>query len=642
MGPCELRNRIALTATLTNFGRDHRITSKWKDFLVERAAGGAALIISEIIAVDPEALANPAVVTGFDDTNIEGFHATAEAVRSQGSHLLGQLWHPGRQQLWHPTRSPMGVSDQPDAYSWTVPHVMRTDEVRRVVQAFVAAALRLAHCGFAGVELHGAHGYLIGQFLSPWSNQRDDEYGGTLANRARFAIEIAKAIRESLGADFLLGLKMPADERVAGGIDPIQAAALTTHLAEQQLFDYFAYGQGNFSLSLEDHVPDMHYRDGQFIELHRSMRAAAAGTPVMALGKIGSASLAERVVAEGYGDLVGMSRALIADAALPRKAKALQLARIRPCIYNNFCWGEVHQGKPLAEFHNPLLGTNGEASWSPEPSASPKRIVIVGAGVAGMECAWVAAARGHEVTIVSAGQTVGGNARLEAVLPGHGDVAQVYAHQTYLANEYKVQIRLGERANAATITAMRPDVVVLATGSTLRVPSTLEAATGAMQSAREYARQVGQGAATSGGTAVLFDQDHSAPTYAIAEHLAKHYDQLVLLTPRTQIAQQVNYCSALGIYRRLFAAGVDIRIAADPIAWDGKIVVYRNVFSGKNSAIEDVTKFVYATPRRSVDDLQRELRAKDVDIDIHSIGDCVSPRNMLTAIHEGFWLANQL
>jgi len=187
VGARTLPNRVALPATLTNFGAGHRVTERWKSFLVERARGGCALLVSEIIAVDPEALAHGAIVTGYDDANEDGFRATAREVEAAGATLVGQLWHPGRQQLWHPTRSPQGVSDQPDALSWTVPHVMSEADLRRLVAAFTAVARRLAACGFHGVELHGAHGYLLTQLLSPWSNTRDDAYGGSPPQGTRTA-----------------------------------------------------------------------------------------------------------------------------------------------------------------------------------------------------------------------------------------------------------------------------------------------------------------------------------------------------------------------------------------------------------------------------------------------------------------------
>ena len=362
----EIRNRIALPATLTNYGVGHRVTDRWVDFLAARAIGGAGLVVSEVIAVDPEALAHGAIVTGYDDVNVDGFNRAARAVERAGACLVGQLWHPGRQQLWHPTRSPMGVSDQPDPLSWTVPHVMSTKDIERLVDAFAAVAARLERSGFHGVELHGAHGYLITQFLSPWSNTREDRYGGSLEARVRFVEEVIREIRSRCGNDFIVGLKMPADEGVAGGIDADEAERITVHLATLGGLDYLAYGQGNFSASLENHVPDMHFPQAPFVDLHRRMRRAAGGIPVMALGRIGTPELAEQLVAEGYGDLVGMSRALISDADFAIKARDGRAEDIRPCTFDNWCWGEVHAGKPLAEFHNPHLAAPDESGWRSE------------------------------------------------------------------------------------------------------------------------------------------------------------------------------------------------------------------------------------------------------------------------------------
>ena len=470
VGTRTLRNRIALPATLTNFGAGNRITDRWVDFLAERARGGCGLVVTEIIAVDPEALAHGAIVTGYDDTNDAGFERAADEVHAAGSCILGQLWHPGRQQLWHPTRSPAGVSDQPDALSWTVPRVMTTAECAALVDEYVAAARRLARCGFDGVELHGAHGYLITQFLSPWSNTREDGYGGDLEGRTRFVREIAERIRDACGESFVVGIKMPADEGVDGGIDADEAARITGRLAATGAFDLFAYGQGNFSPSLENHVPDMHFRPGHFIDLHRRMREAAGGIPVMALGRVGTPDLAERIVAEGYGDLVGMTRAQVSDAAFANKAREGREDEIRPCVFDNFCWGQVHAGKPLAEFHNPHLGERGEADWTPGPAAHPRRVVVVGAGPAGLEAAWVAAARRHEVHLFGVGPAAGGKLLLEARLPGHAEVARVVEHQLRMAGRHGVRIVLGKRADEAAVRAVGPDAVVVASGAKMRRP----------------------------------------------------------------------------------------------------------------------------------------------------------------------------
>jgi len=623
----EIRNRIALPATLTNYGAAHRVTGRWIDFLAARARGGAGLIVSEIIAVDPEALAHGAIVTGYDDLNLEGFRRAAEAVEGAGACLVGQLWHPGRQQLWHPTRSPMGVSDQPDPLSWTVPHVMSTAEIERLVEAFASVAARLERCGFSGVELHGAHGYLITQFLSPRSNTRGDRYGGSLAGRARFVEQIAERIRERCGADFIVGLKFPADEGVDGGIDPDEAERITRHLAALGTLDYFAYGQGNFSLSLENHVPDLNFPEAPFIDLHRRMRQAAGGIPVMALGRIGTPELADKVVREGYGDLVGLCRALISDCDFAAKARDGRAADIRPCVFDNWCWGEVHAGRPLAEFHNPRLAAPDESGWQPAPAARPRKVVVVGAGPAGLEAARVAAARGHRVTLFGATETVGGALALEARLPGRAEMAKVPAWQQRQCAKHGVEFRLDERASAESIRALGAEAVVLATGAELRPPE-LDAADGPMLSVRDYAREA---PAIRGGTAVLYDHDHSAATYAAAEALAARHDRVVLLTPRTQIAQAVNYCSAIGVHRRLRKLGVEIVTGARPLAFERGTVRTEDVFTKRVGEIRDVKLLVYATPRRVRDALAHDL----ADLDCRLIGDCMAPRNLMIAIHEG-------
>jgi dimethylglycine catabolism A len=627
VGQRTLRNRIALAATLTNYGAGHRVTDRWTNFLAERAKGGCGMIVTEVIAVDPAALAHGAIVTGYEPENEDGFKRTAEAVEGAGACLVAQLWHPGGQQLWSPVRSPKGISDQPDAYSWTVPHVMTTDELRQVVDEYTSVARRLERCGFGGAELHGAHGYLITQILSPWSNRRTDRYGGSLENRVRFVAEVADAIRQACGKDFVIGLKMPGDEGVDGGIDPDEAARITAVLAAHGRLDYFAYSQGNFTHSLENHVPDMHFRRAPFLDIHKKIRPAAGGKPVMAIGRIAMPAEAEAALFAGAGDLVGITRALIADADWPNKARDGRVNDIRPSSYDNFAWGEIHLGKPLAEIHNPQLGMKGESGWRPNGAVRAKRVVVVGGGPAGMQAARVAAQRGHDVTLVSTSQQLGGKLRWEARLPGRGEYRNVLCWMERQLRDAGAKIELGRAATAEHVLALAPESVILATGSRPRPPQDVAGGS----SVRDW-----DGYSTNarfGGAAVLFDMDHSAATYAVADAVADRYAKLVLLTPREQIARNVNYCSAIGIHRRLYQADAEIITAGEPVALQNGVLTWRNVFTGRARTIADVSLFLWSTPRIADDALAQPLQRAGVDTRL--VGDCLAPRNLLCAIHEG-------
>jgi 2,4-dienoyl-CoA reductase-like NADH-dependent reductase (Old Yellow Enzyme family) len=628
VGGRTLRNRIALPATLTNYGSGNRITPRWINFLAERAKGGAGMIITEILAVDPAALAQGAIITAFDAANEDDFKATAAEVEGQGAFLVGQLWHPGRQQLWSPIWSPKGISDQPDAYSWTVPHVMSTDDVRQLADRYVEVAGRLKRCGFGGVELHGAHGYLITQILSPWSNQRTDKYGGSLENRVRFVREVAHAIRQTCGSDFVIGLKMPGDEGVAGGIDPEEAARITSLLAPDRVLNYFAYSQGNFTLSLETHVPDMYFRHGHFLNIHKKLRPAASGTPVMAIGRIATPAEAEAAIAEGACDLVGLTRALIADADWPAKARDGRTSEIRPSSYDNFCWGEIHAGKPLAEINNPQLGQKGESGWRTPAASKKRRVVVVGAGPAGLQAATVAAQAGHDVTLFSRSKRVGGKLNWEISLPGRSEYHGLIGWLERQAHKAGVKIEAGEMADLDTVLTIRPDRVIVATGSHQRRPDNFR---GEGIAARDWNPQSAKDRLK--GTAVLFDMDHSAATYGVADGLAQRYSRVLLLTPRTQIARNVNYCSAIGVYRRLYEAKVEIVLAAEPVALTNSVLAWRNAFTGQAGEIDDVALFVWSTPRLADDTLAAAI--EQVGIETRRIGDCMAPRNLFCAIHEG-------
>ena len=351
LGSLEVRNRIAQSATVTNLGRNDAVTDAMIAFYAERARGGVGLIVTEGLSVHPTSVPNTTAPLAYDESLLPGFTKLASAVHDHGAAILGQIWHVGRQALWNPGLIPWAPSGGRDPYSGSTPHVMTDAEILELIEGFAVSAANLRRAGFDGVELHGAHGYLITQFMSPLSNQRTDRWGGSAENRARFALEIIRACRRACGPDFVVGLKMEAHEYIEGGLTLEDAQELVSHIVSTEAPDYIGTGQGNFSPSLEKHVPDMHFGERPFVHLPRGIREVAQGVPVMAISRVQDLDTADDLIEDGTADLVGMTRALLADAHLVRKTAAGE--KPRPCVYCNVCWEFIHTGRVVAVYLRP-------------------------------------------------------------------------------------------------------------------------------------------------------------------------------------------------------------------------------------------------------------------------------------------------
>ena len=641
-----LRNRVVHASMSTRYTQNQGIDPRLLRYHANRADGGVGMIVTEPLNVLPwhDRPHRPAL---FEPNRRDALARWAEAVESRGCRLLGQFQDSGRghreagrsQQAWAP-------SALPDDLSWTMPREMPRARIHEAIEYFGKGARRLEETGFSGVELSSGHGHLFHQFLSPAANVREDEYGGELEGRTRFLRELIEEITGVCSSNFIIGLKLPGDDGIPGGIDHTESARITARLAETGGFHYLVYCDGSHSNTLETHIPDMSYPRAPYVDGHAEIAANAPGIPLMALGLITDPAEAEGILASGKAEMVALGRPLVTDAAWVKKSAEGRQSEIRYCVSCNTCWATIVERRPILCDNNPRLSAPDEVDYWPRPAKAKRRVVVVGAGPAGLEAAWVASARGHEVTVFGSSERPGGKAFLHAQLPGGENVSSVYDYQEMAAAKAGATVHLSFRASAGDVLQCEPDVVVLACGASMLWPDGWpEEWRDFVFDIREVSREMlDRPNETIHGTAVLWDQDHTHATYAAAELLAQRFSRLAVVTPRERLASDVGLVTRQGIYRRLYGMpNVEVVLLSDidaGSALDEGRVTCRNVLNGALTEINDLALLTWSGSRAPNDELAAPLHAAGMEV--VSVGDCDMPRTLLAATSDGHALGRSL
>lgn len=647
LGRRELKNRIVHASMSTRYQVKGEVTDRLIDYYVSRAKGGVAMSITEPFAMLPNHL-GMARVDAFTGRNHDGLKRWVDAVGAQDCLMIAQVQDRGRGSHEEVrVGAPIGASSLPDDLSWNVPHALSTAGVEKLVVDFAASARKLREAGFAGVEISAGHGHLFHQFMAKRSNRREDAFGGDLAGRMKLLTDLLGALRAECGSDFLVGVKLPAEDGLEDGIDLDEAYRITERVHATGVADYLTWCWGSHATrSFDWHLPDLHGPRTPYVDKIAHLAKAAPGVAIGQLGLITDPNEGEKIIREGLGDLVMLGRPLVTDPAWGVKAAEGREAQIRYCVSCNTCWHVIATGGVIQCDNNPRVGLKDEADWTPAQTDEPRKVVVVGAGIAGMEAAWVAAARGHDVTVFGASDEPGGKTRLHAILPGGENLSSIYDYQRLTAERYGADLRFGRKAELEDILALKPDAVVLATGATPAWPAFLPAeyqGEGFFPDLREAVAMLADITVKQPGTAVIYDHDQSAFTYAAAEFLLERFEKVVLVTPRERLGAVEALVNRQGIYRRLYTKGVEVILLVEPTAEsnleEGEVTL-RQIYTGAVQTITDVALFTFATSRAANDSLTAPLRA--AGIEVHQIGDCFAPRQPLAATGDGYRIGNTL
>jgi 2,4-dienoyl-CoA reductase-like NADH-dependent reductase (Old Yellow Enzyme family) len=640
IGGITLRNRIVSSGHDTVMAVDGMVSDQLVAYHEARAAGGAGLIVVQVAGVHESARYTSTILMATDDGCIPGYRRLAETVKRHGCAIFGQLFHDGREVMESQDGSlPVALAPSviPNERFHVMPRAMPIGLIEEVIAGFGSAAERLRRAGLDGVEIVASHGYLPAQFLNPRVNLRTDRYGGSDENRLRFTRETVAAIRSAVGHDFVVGLRISADEIGHDGLRLGEVLAILRSLDADGGLDYVSVVAGtSATLAGSDHiVPPMTVENAYTAPLAARVREVIRA-PVMVAGRINQPQEAERVIATGQADACVMTRALLCDPLLPAKSADGRTDEIRACIAcNQACIGHFHAGHPISCIQYPEAGR--ELRYGRRmAAASPRDVMVVGGGPGGLKAAAVAAERGHRVTLYEAARRVGGQALLAERLPGRAEFGGVVGNLAGEAERAGVTVVTNTRVDADFVRREAPDVVVVATGARPRRPALELAGDPVVLDAWE----VLLGATVPAGRVVVADWRCDWIGLGIAEALALRGHPVTLgvdgYMPGQRIQQYVRDA--------MIASAARARVTMIPLVrlfgYDGSAVFFQHVLTEEPVVVEDVAALVLALGHEPVDDLVGALDGWDGQV--QQVGDCLAPRTVEEAVLEGLTVAAEL
>ena len=573
-----LRNRIMSTSHEPAYAEDGKPKLRYQLYHEEKAKGGIALSMfggSTNVAPDSPPVFGQ-LYAGNDDI-IPWFRQLADRMHEHGAATMVQLTHMGRRTVWDdgdwlPTISASSVREPAHR---SFPKEMEPADIRRVVAAFAEAARRCQEGGLDGLELE-AYGHLIDQFWSPLVNKRGDSYGGSLANRMRFSIEVLEAIRAKVGREFIVGIRMTGGEDVDGGLTEADGLEIAATLARTGTIDFINIVKGSIATdeAISHVIPGLGTPLGPALQFAGRFRERV-DLPIFHAARIADVATARYAISEGLLDMVGMMRAHMADPHIVRKLEAGEPDRIRPCVGASYCINRLYLGLEALCIHNPATGREQTIAHLTPPTTGPRRkVVVVGAGPGGLEAARVAAERGHSVVLFEAAPEPGGQVRLAARATARRQ--DLIAITDWLAAECRllgVDIRLGTVVDGPDVVALQPDVVIVATGGSPRIPALSEGSE-LVVSTWDI---IGGSVAPSLGDVVLFDDHGTEDALSCVEHLVGAGSTVEIVTPDRHVGQEVTGTGYPSYLKTFYAHGVrmtpDHRVTAVRWAADRRLEV---------------------------------------------------------------------